>query len=91
MSKAKSNKITGVAIATAAAGLFSMLSAGVAQAGDEGTATVHCEHSSSCKGHGSCQTANNACAGLNACKGQGPTEQASEAACKDAQRQARKS
>ena len=62
---------SGVAIATAAAALFSMgamLSTSV-QAADE--AAVHCAGVNSCKGTSECKTAKNDCKGQNSCKGQG--------------------
>ena len=61
-------KATGLAIATAAAGLFAMaapLSATAAE-GD-----VKCMGVNACKGHSSCKTASSSCKGLNSCKGQG--------------------
>jgi len=77
-----SAKMTGIALATAAAGLFSMAAISTASAAD---ATVKCEHSSACKGQGACKTASNACKGQNACKSQGFTEQKTKADCKAAQ------
>lgn len=75
-------RVTGIALATAAAGLFSMGAVANAFAAD---ATMKCEHSSACKGQGACKTAANACKGQNACKAQGFTEQKSEKDCKAAQ------
>ena len=71
------NKLTGIALATAAAGLFAMTAAGpvAAQA-----AKVKCEGVNSCKGQGGCKGANNACKGQAACKGQGWIEM-SQADC----------
>ena len=82
-----SMKITGMALATAAAGLFSAVSVGTASAAD---AKVHCENSTACKGQGACATATHGCSGMNACKGQGWTEQKSAEACKAAQDAAKK-
>lgn len=65
-------KLTGFALATAAAGLF--LAAGAlspAMAGQSEGAKVKCEGVNACKGHSDCQTANSACKGQNSCKGQG--------------------
>ena len=59
-------KLTGIALATAAAGMFAMTAAGPAAAQ---AAKVKCEGVNSCKGHGSCKSANNSCKGQNACKG----------------------
>lgn len=82
------SKLTGIALATAVAGLFTLASAAPAYAADE--AKVKCEHSSSCKGHGACATAKNSCKGQNACKGEGFTMQKDDAACKAAQDEAKK-
>ncbi|MFO1505966.1 MAG: hypothetical protein U1F23_02635 [Lysobacterales bacterium] len=79
-------KLTAIALATAAAGFFTLNAAHAAdQGGKADTAQVKCMNSSSCKGHGACKTANNSCKGQNACKGQGFTMQKSDAACKAAQ------
>ncbi len=82
-----SAKMTGIALATTAASLFSLATISTVHAAD---ATVKCEHSTACKGQGACMTAKNDCSGQNACKGQGFTEQKSEAACKAAQAAAKK-
>jgi uncharacterized membrane protein len=60
--------ITGAAIATAAALLFSTAVVSVANAED---AKVKCEGVNSCKGTSACATAHNSCQGQNSCKGQG--------------------
>lgn len=78
------NLKSGVAIATAAAALFSMgatLSTSV-QAADE--AAVHCLGANSCKGAADCKTAKNDCKGQNSCKGMGWVGKKSEAECKAA-------
>jgi hypothetical protein len=64
----KVSKLTGIALATAAAGMFAMtaVSPAAAQA-----AKIHCEGINSCKGLTDCKGAKNACKGLNQCKGQG--------------------
>src|SRR5262245_37179644 len=64
------NGKTGVAIATAAAALFSLgtLATSVQAADDAG---VKCSGANSCKGHSECKTAKNECKGQNTCKGQG--------------------
>ena len=75
---------SGVAIATAAAALFSMgatLSTSV-QAADE--ATVHCVGVNSCKGTADCKTAKNECKGQNSCKGMGWVGKKSADECKAA-------
>ncbi|MFY9314678.1 MAG: hypothetical protein WAO95_03855 [Burkholderiales bacterium] len=62
------NKLTGIALATAAAGIFAMTAAvpTAAQA-----AKVKCEGVNACKGQGDCKGAKNACKGLAECKGLG--------------------
>jgi len=63
-----SKSVSGAAIATAAALLFSVVAVTTATA-DE--AKIHCDGVNSCKGQSSCKTASNACKGQNSCKGQG--------------------
>lgn len=88
----KTTKLTGYALAAAAAGLFATVATSGALAADKAAdkASVKCENSSSCKGKGACKTAKNDCKGHNACKGQGMTEQANADACKKAQDAAKK-
>jgi hypothetical protein len=62
-------KLSGLALATAAAGLFAMATP-IAVA-VESEAKVECYGVNSCKGKGSCASANNACKAQNACKGEG--------------------
>ncbi len=62
-------KLTGFALATAAAGLFATASIPTAYAKEE--AKVHCDGVNACKGQTACQTATNACKGQNSCKGKG--------------------
>jgi uncharacterized membrane protein len=62
------NKASGVAMATAAALLFSTVAVTTAQAED---AKVKCEGVNSCKGTSACATATNSCQGQNSCKGHG--------------------
>lgn len=83
----KTTKLTGYALAAAAAGLFATVASSNVLAADMAgdKATVKCENSSSCKGKGACKTAKNDCKGHNACKGQGVTMQQSDAACKKEQ------
>jgi hypothetical protein len=79
------SKITGTAIAAAAAALFiggcthhtGTTSAAVAPAG---SAQVKCYGANACKGQASCKTAMNACKGQNACKANGFV-MATETAC----------
>jgi hypothetical protein len=65
------NRLTGIALATAAAGMFAMTAAGPVAAQ---TAKVMCEGVNACKGKGACKGAKNSCKGLNGCKGQGALE-----------------
>jgi len=69
-------KATGLAIATAAAGLFALA---VPLTGTAGEGMVKCMGVNQCKGHSSCQTAGSSCKGLNECKGQGFVEVSAEA------------
>jgi hypothetical protein len=62
-------KLTGLAMATAAAALFA--TAGIAPVAAKEEAKVHCNGVNQCKGQSACQTANNACKGQNSCKGKG--------------------
>jgi len=81
-------KLTGVAIAAAAAGMFMTVGVGNAVAAEKGK--TMCEGVNACKGKGACKTATSACQGQNACKGKGVMEM-SEADCKAAQEKAKKS
>lgn len=83
------SKLTGIALATAVAGLFTLAAATPAFAASGDTAKVKCEHSSSCKGQGACKQASNSCKGQNACKGEGFTMQADSGACAAAQKAAK--
>lgn len=63
-------KLTGLALATAAAGMFA--TAGIAPAfAAKHEGMVHCLGVNGCKGKSDCATASNACKGMNACKGKG--------------------
>ncbi len=62
------NKISGAAIATAAALLLGSMSTTVSAAEE---AKVKCEGVNACKGKSACATATNSCAGQNSCKGHG--------------------
>lgn len=89
----KTTKLTGYALAAAAAGMFAtVVSNGAFAAGEKAAdkATVKCENSTACKGHSACKTATSSCKGQNACKGTGVTMQNSEADCKKAQETAKK-
>jgi hypothetical protein len=61
-------KTSTVALAAAAAVMFSTMAFTVAQA-DE--AKVKCGGVNACKGQSSCKSVKNSCKGMNACKGQG--------------------
>jgi hypothetical protein len=65
------SKVSGAALATAAALLFSSVAVSPASAAE---AKVHCMGVNACKGQSACKTAQNECKGQNACKGQGFTE-----------------
>ena len=62
-------KLSSLALATAAAVMFSSAPLTAANAADE--AKVKCEGVNACKGKGACSTASNACAGKNSCGGKG--------------------
>ena len=72
------NVKSGVAIAAAAAALFAMGAAPVAQAADAG---VKCVGTNSCKGTAECKTAKNECKGQNSCTGMGWIGKASASEC----------
>jgi hypothetical protein len=79
-------KLSGAAMAAAAAMLFSTAVTSTAVAGDE--AKVHCAGVNSCKGTSECKGAKNSCKGMNSCKGQGWVSM-SKAACDDAKAKAK--
>lgn len=62
-------KFTTIAMATAAAALFSAAPMTAVQAGSD--AKVHCFGVNKCKGHNDCKSATNACKGQASCKGHG--------------------
>jgi len=78
------SKLTGVAIAAAAASLFvagcaSQTSGGATTMADSSAVKVKCYGANACKGQSECKTVQSACKGQNACKSQGfvmMTEQA---------------
>jgi hypothetical protein len=63
------NKLSGAAMAAAAAMLFTSGFSTVTFAAD--AATVKCTGVNSCKGTSECKSAKNSCKGMNSCKGQG--------------------
>jgi len=82
MKNANMNHINKIALAAAAAALFSSAIAPVAFAAEMNEeATVKCQGINSCKGTSKCATAENACAGQNKCKGHGWIPAASKEAC----------
>ena len=80
-------KLSSLAMATAAAVMFSTAPLTAANAADE--AKVKCEGVNACKGTSACGTAANACAGKNACKGHGFL-MLSKAECDDAKAKLKK-
>jgi hypothetical protein len=76
-------KLTGVAVALAAASMFATATVSNAFAAEGGK--VKCEGGNECKGKGACKTAKNECSGKNACKGQGYVEAKDAKACTDLQ------
>ncbi len=68
-----SPKLSGIAIAIAAAGLAGCASNGGANPSSTVASTdlVQCHGVNKCKGHNDCKTADNACAGQSKCKGHG--------------------
>ena len=73
-------KLSGIAVATAAAGFFALAPVSGAFAED----SVKCTGGNSCKGMSACKTASSECKGLNSCKGQGFTMTSTAEACESA-------
>jgi hypothetical protein len=67
----KAKKLTGLALAAAAAGIFASTAMTTVMAKDAAEDKVKCEGINGCKGQGKCATKTNSCAGHNACKGKG--------------------
>ena len=65
----KSTKIQSIAMAAAAAVLFSAAPLTTVSAAD--AAKVKCEGVNGCKGQSACKTASSSCSGQNSCKGKG--------------------
>lgn len=80
-------KLSGFALAAAAAIAFTAAPLSAVNAADE--AKVKCEGVNACKGTSECKTAKHECAGKNACKGQG-VSQMSKADCDAAKAKAKK-
>lgn len=74
-------KMSSIAIATVAAGLFALNGPIAAAEKDKSTETVHCVGVNACKGMSDCMTKESSCAGQNSCKGKGYVEM-SKKACK---------
>lgn len=68
-------KLSGLLLATAAAGLFSVAPFATVNAAE--MAKVHCDGVNSCKAHGDCK-GENGCKGKNSCKGKGFLEMTKE-------------
>lgn len=66
-------KVSGIALAIAAAGLVGCSTSGSSSSSAAASTTdlVHCSGVNKCGGHNDCGTANNACAGKASCKGTG--------------------
>ena len=66
-------KLSGVALAAAAAGLLlsGAVSADEGAAGKTADANIKCAGINSCKGQTACKSASNECKGKNSCKGKG--------------------
>ena len=65
-------KLSGVALAAAAAGLLLSGAVSAEEApGKSAAANVKCAGINSCKGQTSCKSASNECKGKNSCKGKG--------------------
>ena len=68
------NQMTKIALATAAAALFTTMAAGCSMDANKPAAQQamgKCIGGNACKGQSSCASANSSCAGQNSCKGQG--------------------
>ena len=63
-----SKSVSGAALATAAALMFSVAAISTASAEE---AKIHCDGVNACKGQSSCKGAHNSCKGQNSCKAQG--------------------
>ena len=85
----KINKLTGIALATAAAGMFATTQVYAASHAGAQAAKVKCEGVNACKGKGDCKGSKNACKGQGSCKGQGFTEM-SQADCDKAKAEMKK-
>lgn len=66
----KNQSLQSIALATAAAALFTA-GLGVAVGAQAEEAKVRCDGVTGCKGESDCKTASNACKGQNGCMGEG--------------------
>jgi hypothetical protein len=82
-------KLTGAAVALAAASMFAGAGISTTFAADAGK--VECVGGNACKGKSECKTAANACKGQNACKGAGKVSAADEKSCEAAKAANKKS
>ncbi|MDH5326466.1 MAG: hypothetical protein OEZ68_06505 [Gammaproteobacteria bacterium] len=73
------SKVTGAALAIAAAGLFGCASTTTMETSAV-SENIHCYGVNKCKGQNDCKTASNECKGHGSCKGQGFVSM-SEKAC----------
>ena len=82
----QTSRLTGVAIAAAAATLFvagcSSMGGDSTKTADAGAVKVKCYGANACKGQAECKTSMNSCKGHNECKGKGFV-QMDEKACLD--------
>lgn len=77
-------KLTGLAVASAAALAFATVPVGSALAGsnsNQNGASIKCMGANACKGQSACATAKNQCKGQNSCKGMGFVMVKDKAAC----------
>ena len=65
------SKVTGAALAIAAAGLFGCATTATMETSAGGSENIHCYGVNKCKGHNDCKSESNACKGHGSCKGQG--------------------
>lgn len=75
--------LSGMTVATAAAGLFLSGCAATGGSMEMKTAEVHCSGINACKGQSSCKSAMNDCKGKNSCKGKGWLPKISESTCEE--------
>ena len=77
------DRLTGIALAAAAAAVFAAAPLTANAGGHEAPPQGKCVGGNACQGQSACQTANSSCQGQNACKGQGFT-MSTEAECDEA-------